>query len=515
MRVLVFSVVPIWEKHHLESIEIAAQHLEAGDAVWIWSCMGALRSCPANPFHDRVSCISCRSLTRRTRRLELLSGAHKIDLELPQLRADIVESVPRSADGISNFTYMGAPIGQLVLSQLHDELREPFAPRANIESRGRELAIDGCRLFEAARTVIQKHNIDRVYAFNGRHVSEGPVLWAAQSLGVDAIAHDCGVPSGRIHTVKGTSVHSYGPWTEEGRRFVEMSPAIPDQDLMDEGTAYFRNQELGTHPYDGFVHFAERFQPSSLRRSGERPLLVIFTSSGWEYSSFPEYRPSDSEFSDQYATYNAICNDPALLDTCEIWVRWHPNLANAGDLERSLIQKSVNSCTKVIHILPEDTASSYDLLEQADVVLGWASTVLVEATFRGKPSISLAPTPFDAFDVTFQVRSVSELIQFMRSVPPPKSRRAALLYGYWSRTMGEMDFVWCRRGDDGRIRVGGEIYSIWLNRLRGWPGYRSLLRGLRWLVVDAPSASTKGFAMVRGRGQRSLRARSAPTTQEK
>lgn len=418
-----------------------------------------------------------------------------IDLELPQLPADILDSVPRSAEEISTFTYEGTPIGQLVLSQLHEELRTPFVPPAYIESRGRELAIDGCRLFEATLSVIQRYDVDRVYAFNGRHISEGPVLWAAQSLGAKAIAHDCGVPSERIHTVEGTSVHSYRPWTEEGRRFVENSFQIAEQNLIDKGSAFFQNQEFGTSPYDGFVHFANGFQPSSLKRSNERPLLVLFTSSGWEYSSLPEYKPRDSEFSDQYDAYRAILNCPELLDTCEIWVRWHPNLVNAGDLERSLLQETVRSCSRVTHILPEDNASSYDLLEEADVVLGWASTILVEATYRGKPAASLAPTPFDAFDVTYQVKSVDDLIQLLRSKPPAKPRHAALLYGFWTRTMGEMDFVWCRRGSDNQIRVGGEAYTVWISRFRLWPGYRSLLRGLRWLrrCLSGGSDRVRGF----------------------
>lgn len=466
MKVLVFSNVPIWEKHHLESIEIAAQHLHAGDPVWLWSCTGALLSCPANPFHDRLSCISCRQFTHATRRLEILREAHKLSLQLGKLSPDVEQQIPRSALELRAFTYKGAPVGEMVVSQLHDEQRDTVISDYTMQSRGRELVIDGCKLFEAACEVITENEIDRVYAWNGRHVSEGPVLWAAKWLGRVAIAHESGLPSGKILIVPDTKVHSAAATADEACRVFAKAKEMPPAEIEREGSIFFGNQESGNAAFDGYVHFADRFDDSMPSRSTDKSLLVVFTSSSWEFAGMSDYFPPEGDFIDQYETYRQILNDPTILEKFEVWVRWHPNLVSAGPLELQDVEKTISESPHVLHIRPEDPANSYSILNAASIVVGWGSTMLAEATFRGKPAISLYPAQFDAFKVTHRAGTRDELLSLFEADLPPIDRWQALTFGYWNRTRGSIVFEWCRRIDPLTTLVGSQRYAHVQKKLR-------------------------------------------------
>lgn len=473
MNVLVYSSVPIWERHHLESVEIAALHLERGDSVWFWSCVGALSSCLANPRHDGLSCTSCRSFTKKTRHLKAMQRATMVDLQLPRLPPSFSESIQVSFSSIADFEYGGAPIGRLALAQLIDEQRDSFCSDELVQTRGKQLIELGCSLLDAATQLISEQGIDAVYAFNGRHVSEGPVLWAAKLLGRQTISHDSSSPSEKIFLVEDTSVHSYIETYASGRSFLEQHQQAITDEVTDEGTRFFSNQEFGTDPYFGFVHFASGTHSRTPNRSSDRPLLVIFTSSDWEFASLPDYRPVNSEFKDQYDAYKKILTDPRILSEWEVWVRWHPNLMSAGPNETSRVRRTVEACGDVRHILPNDPLNSYAILEEADVVLGWGSSILAEATFRGKPAISLAPTQFDAFRLTHKVDNLEQLIDLLGQRPRPRDRRRAIVYGYWMRTAGSITFSRCLPGPGGAILVAGERYAVWWAPIRRLPLYSS------------------------------------------
>jgi hypothetical protein len=43
-NVLIYSHVPIWEKHHVESVDLAFYHTKRGDNVFFLSCENSLPS---------------------------------------------------------------------------------------------------------------------------------------------------------------------------------------------------------------------------------------------------------------------------------------------------------------------------------------------------------------------------------------------------------------------------------------------------------------------------------------
>jgi hypothetical protein len=297
-------------------------------------------------------------------------------------------------------------------------------------------------------------------------------------MGCEIQAHEIGRSQDSYLLVPSTKVHC--------RQFLETSAAEHVQseanlrlqrDLLDLGDSFFLNQRFGTDPFPGFVHFARDFVSHDEAHGQanwdvtKRRLLVV-TSSSWELAAMPDYEPRSSDFHDQYVTLRRLLSDPAVLDRYSIVVRWHPNLTTAGPSERSAAESVIASSANVIHILPNSFVDSYSLVNEADVVLGWASTLLAEATFMRRPAISLFPAEFDFAECTYMPVNYDALLDMLAGDPPPISVDRARTYGVWRMTRPNEDFVFTGRSEHGQILVDGKPIGPWWQRWRNKTGYR-------------------------------------------
>ena len=201
----------------------------------------------------------------------------------------------------------------------------------------------------------------------------------------------------------------------------------------------------------------------------------------------PDYEPRSSDFHDQYVTLRRLLSDPAVLDRYSVVVRCHPNLTTAGPSERSAAESVIASSANVIHILPDSCIDSYSLVGEADVVLGWASTLLAEATFMRRPAISLFPAEFDFSGCTYMPEGYGDLLAMLAGELPTISVDRARTFGVWRMTQPNEAFIFTSRTAQNQIVVDGKPVGPWWHRWRDRPGYRGaadILSAIRRLILD-------------------------------
>lgn len=488
VNVLVLSTTALWPDHHQATLEICLRHLDQGDEVWLVTCKGALSVCAPNPYHDLSACARCRSASGASGKRINRPGLHRIALQLPHTEFE----EPATAKGVIDFVYDDAPLGRLVASQLHDDTRDVYLSDDLVLSRGVGMLRDAVAFYEGSLAMISEWGIDVVVAWNGRHSHNGPLLYAGQKMGCEIQAHEIGRSQDSYLLVPSTKVHC--------RQFLEASAAQhiqseanirPQQELLDLGDSFFLNQRFGTEPFPGFVHFARDFVSyDEVNGQGswdfaKRRLLVV-TSSSWELAGMPDYEPRSCDFHDQYATLRRLLSDPAVLDRYSVVVRWHPNLITAGSNERAAAESVIADSASVTHIRPESPIDSYSLVSEADVVLGWASTLLAEATFMRRPAISLFPAEFDFAKCTYMPINYDALLDILAGDPATISVDRARTYGVWRMTRPNEDFVFTARSEHGQILVDGKPVGPWWQRWRNKTGYREaaeILSGIRRLML--------------------------------
>jgi hypothetical protein len=207
--------------------------------------------------------------------------------------------------------------------------------------------------------------------------------------------------------------------------------------MMLEAHKYFSDRRQGKSKEPSFIWFLSNSKKLDLKVS-EKPILAIFTSSDWEFAAL-EFRP-DKEFShelgNQYLVLPRILRDPVFLDRFQLVVRWHPNHVTSGKFEKYQVASIVSSNSHVRHILPSDNQNSYDLVEMADTVLVFGSTIGIESAFMGKPTILIGKASYSGLGAVYEPETYLNLQELIVSNLKPLSNFGAVLWADWSKNRG-------------------------------------------------------------------------------
>jgi len=183
----------------------------AEEIIYFLSCDGALHSCPANPTHNPGKCYACVRQTSYS--IERLLPNQCINIKLdslshPEIKTSLDECRFETLTELASYKYRDLPIGELVASQLVDELRDVFYPLENLQKRVKgeiELAVS---LYHQGIKILQTHKINRVFVWNGRRPSDGPLLYAAWDLGLEYYSYISGTKQGTYYVFPDLMVHA-------------------------------------------------------------------------------------------------------------------------------------------------------------------------------------------------------------------------------------------------------------------------------------------------------------------
>jgi hypothetical protein len=204
---------------------------------------------------------------------------------------------------------------------------------------------------------------------------------------------------------------------------------------------YMRGYKKKNYAY-GYYQFSKEFKKNQKFASDKsKKNLVIFTSSMWEYYSLSkDFFQFGNRKIDHYQLLNKVIHNKYIKNNFNIYVRWHPNLAIAGLEEKLVINKIIKNSRHVYHYIPESNANSYDLIDFSNYVLTFGSTIGVEATYYGKPSILYGRSYYEDTDAVYVVRNINQLTNLLKTKLIPKNKVNAMKYGYWDRNRGNQKF---------------------------------------------------------------------------
>jgi hypothetical protein len=122
---------------------------------------------------------------------------------------------------------------------------------------------------------------------------------------------------------------------------------------------------------------------------------------------------------------------------CVVYVRAHPNMSNLDNPQNRLTAEICRRHRNVVYILPEHTIDTYALMEAADTVVTFGSTVGVEACYWGKPSILLGRSIYEDLECAYVPKTHDEVKACLKAILPPKTKFGAIKYGYWALARGQ------------------------------------------------------------------------------
>jgi len=126
-----------------------------------------------------------------------------------------------------------------------------------------------------------------------------------------------------------------------------------------------------------------------------------------------------------------------------------------------------------LHVIwPRDVVDSYALMDACEKVVVFSSTMGVEATYWGKPSISVGCIFYENFECVYKPQTHDELIKLLVGDIRPLSVTSALQYAFWHATNGVHFEFFKQKRDKFRFQMvtldGVEIKADLLPRLWHW-----------------------------------------------
>lgn len=203
--------------------------------------------------------------------------------------------------------------------------------------------------------------------------------------------------------------------------------------------SFFDNQRKGISLMEGsFLAYQKENEIPKL--DFEKEIITFFNSSIDEFASVAGWEDYIKLYEDEVDAIYDICNHFAGDLKKQFVLRVHPNLKFLKNTQNKNIEK-LRELNNLLIIEPQDSVSSYSLLEVSSKVITFGSTVGVEACYFGKPVIVLGLSLYKYLDVAYEPSSKSELYQLIDSSSLlEKPKENTYKYGYWRLLFGN-DFI--------------------------------------------------------------------------
>lgn len=422
--IAVATVAPLWGIHYGADLEIAAQHLTDGDEVHLLTCHGGLTSCVANPTADRISCMLCRAIQRRA--VTALGIEPTFVHTIPSVDARKTD-VPDTLERLTGIGEGSSNAGRATVSSLVSFLREPEPDLgAHAELLRKMLAAaTGTNAWIEER--LRSIDADALYVFNGRFVNAMPAVAAARSLGIPVIAHEQNWNGSGFITRDSGSVHRLADFAELLERSRVQLPH--DRAASSHAVQWFEGRRFPLGK--ARIHSFTDAQEPDLLPSGFDPgrrNIAVFVSSEDEFVALAEWRHSLAPT--QEGAIQSIATHPQLDPGITLWVRVHPNLRGLDNAQTARLHELSSVGFANVRVIPADSpVDTYSLVDAADIVVTFGSTIGAEALYWGTPVVLLGRAIYESIPEVVTPATLDEAIQIINEGLPLPDRSAALPFG--------------------------------------------------------------------------------------
>ena len=428
MKIAIVSPYATVAPHFEAELEIAQQHLDAGDEVLLLSCEGQLSNCDFNVDREESRCVDCRG--RREHGHDLLSPSCKVySLETTQ---QVVVPQFASLQELMDWKVDSFDVGYAALSSLVSVCRDPepdLVKHANLLQKFIESAL---ATWQQTLGFIERNRPDRVYVYNGRFAAMRAVFRACQQSGVECFLHERGCDLNHYDYSENHLLHDIAAVDAVIRK--RWDDADPENREAD-GASWFEDRVARV---ERNWHSFTKEQQAGLLPEGfdsSKRNVSIFCSSDDEFVAIGDaWR--NTLYPNQVEAIAAIAESmlTAAPET-QLYLRVHPNL-KAVNNERKRQMMALDFPNLTI-ISADATTDTYALMNASDLTVTFGSSVGMEAVFWGKPSVLLGPCLYQDLGGPVRSHSHEETVSLLcGDVEVAQDKTGALMYGHWFQTRG-------------------------------------------------------------------------------
>ncbi len=420
-------------------LELLEKHLSDGAEVKIVRCSGSCYGCDLNLTRSKLLCFNCKLQSKR--------GINAMSVKVPtvdytdylsEIDYKEIQKMGENAElsqlDLRKLMFEGFDIGEAVVSILVSRSRNPDVDPRKFKEVSQNLLKAGVAAYISADKILQEYKPDLVYFFNGRGSQQRAFRRACIKNTVDFTIVEEGCDIKRYALFKNSTPHDIEYREKQIRKLWHEGDR---EELLERAHSFYKKRASGFEGYGVLKNFTQHQTegelPKSWRKSNRN--IVIFCSSDDEFSAIGEEWKNEIYESQLDGLIKLSASAGSFTNDQKVYLRMHPNLSG-------LINKFRAKCLELGHqkfevILPESNISSYTLLSEADSVITFGSTIGMEATYWGKPSILLGKCFYQNLNSCYVPDNHIEAVEMMLSDLEVKDRLGALMYASYLVSFGE------------------------------------------------------------------------------
>lgn len=470
-----------------EALSLAQQ----GAEIILLYCGGAMSQCTINICGNKKICSLCKSHYRGDQRhlqksIRFIPFTELISKEESQAIHNLSFTY-NNITQIQSLTYRGINIGYGVVSAFISQSRN-LAPLIDNQARiFFDASLRNAALSIAAGlSAITRFKPESIYLYNGRFADSRPMIEIAQLHNLPYITLEAvyGINKNFRARYENSSPFSMQHSKDLILHFWNDN-SISEREKQQIGKSFFTRRRNAQYSGDK-IYVATQQQgllPNNWDESKHN--IVIFNSSEDEFAAIGGDYEKKALFESQLVGLQYIQQSLKKYNNIHITLRIHPNLSH---ITYSYVKDLYSLQSDQFDVIPGDSPiSTYALLDAADTVVVFGSTMGAESVFWGKPTILLAGALYYYLGICYLPHTRQELIDLLIKPLAPKDPLGALQYGYF--LMNEkwespkvLDFGW----ELWTVHIFGRTFRLELNNWKKFLGSRkvyAILLGVRRVAV--------------------------------
>lgn len=424
-----------WSSHLAVETVLAHAVLRAGGSPVFAYCGGRLPVCDVMPVDAAppMPCHSCREYAAgaiEAAGFEALALGDVVDVRESVRSARLRVAGLETVGQCEAFVFDGLQLGRLVrISTAWFLSRGTLPDTPEVLQAYRDFLVSGMVVAGGLRAILDRCQPDRLFMLNGTFFAESILVAQAQQRGIPYATYERGFIHDSIVLTPGAPACYLMP-PEDAWSAARATPLTDTEALAIE--AYLGRRRLGGDTLDNFwrhrVDDVARIR-ADLSLDAQRPLVVMFCNILWDSAVLGQ----DIAFASMGDWVTQGIRWAAAHPEVDLMVRIHPaevQLVNHPTRERMAehIATRVPSLPPNVRVVrADDPTSSYVLMDEAELVLVYTSTIGLEAAARGVPVLVAARTHYR--DRGFTTDPVTD-VDYWRSAdvvlssPPDGAERA-------------------------------------------------------------------------------------------
>lgn len=425
-----------------------------GHTIYFIYCNGMMSQCFNNIRGESALCYICKSKYKKEKKRfnefinfveipELLNESNIRNIKSYNLDYKNIEDIKRLEYRDINIG-LGALSGYISKSRnlsplIDDEFRYFF------DENLRNAMIN----VEAVSIAIEKIKPDHIVLYNGRFADSKPIWQLAlkYNLPYTTLEAVYGINNNYKAIYENSTAHSINKITELINYFWDNSK-LDLESRKNIGSSFFEKRKNSEYTGDKVY---SRNQTKNLlpdNWDSSKKNIVIFNSSEDEFAAlggeYDEYKLFNSQLEGLQFIKDFLKNNKEI----NLTLRVHPNLADVPYSYAIDLIKLKSDNFDVIDA--KSQISSYALIDNADTVIVFNSTIGIESVYWNKPTILLSGALYYKLDCCYIPDSIEKLKCFLLSDLTPKDKSSTYKFGYYlinedREGPSEYDFSWSNR----------------------------------------------------------------------